>query len=51
MIRVIVADDQALVRGGLKMILEAQPDINVVAEAADGVQAVELATQHGPTSS
>jgi DNA-binding NarL/FixJ family response regulator len=44
----IVADDQALVRGGLKMILEAQPDINVVAEAADGVQAVELATRLHP---
>ena len=48
MIRVIVADDQALVRGGLKMILEAQPDINVVAEAADGVQAVDLATRLHP---
>jgi DNA-binding NarL/FixJ family response regulator len=48
MIRVITADDQALVRGGLKMILEAQPDINVVAEAADGVQAVDLATRLHP---
>lgn len=48
MIRVITADDQALVRGGLKMILEAQPDIHVVAEAADGVQAVDLATRLHP---
>ena len=48
MIRVITADDQALVRGGLKMILEAQPDITVVAEAADGVQAVDLATKLHP---
>ena len=48
MIRVITADDQALVRGGLKMILEAQPDITVVAEAADGVQAVDLATRLHP---
>jgi DNA-binding NarL/FixJ family response regulator len=48
MIRVIVADDQALVRGGLKMILEAQRDITVVAEAADGVQAVDLATRLHP---
>jgi DNA-binding NarL/FixJ family response regulator len=48
MIRVITADDQALVRGGIKMILEAQPDINVVGEAADGVQAVDLATRLHP---
>lgn len=48
MIRVITADDQALVRGGLKMILEAQPDITVVAEAADGIQAVDLAARLHP---
>jgi DNA-binding NarL/FixJ family response regulator len=41
MIRVLVADDQALVRAGFRMILEAQPDIEVVAEAADGREAVE----------
>jgi DNA-binding NarL/FixJ family response regulator len=40
MIRILVADDQALVRGGFRMILEAQDDIEVVAEAEDGVQAV-----------
>jgi DNA-binding NarL/FixJ family response regulator len=42
-IRVIVADDQEIARTGLRMILDAQPDIDVVGEAADGRQAVELA--------
>jgi DNA-binding NarL/FixJ family response regulator len=42
-IRVLVADDQELVRTGLRMILDAQPDIEVVGEAADGNEAVELA--------
>jgi DNA-binding NarL/FixJ family response regulator len=42
-IRVLVADDQEIVRTGLVMILEAQPDIEVVAQAADGRRAVELA--------
>ena len=41
-IRVLVADDQDLVRTGLKMILEAQPGIRVVGEAADGRRAVHL---------
>jgi DNA-binding NarL/FixJ family response regulator len=40
-IRVVVADDQALVRAGFAMILQAQDDIDVVGEAADGIQAVE----------
>lgn len=48
MIRVITADDQALIRGGLKMILGAQPDITVVAEAVDGLQAIDLATRQHP---
>jgi DNA-binding NarL/FixJ family response regulator len=39
-ISVVLADDQSLVRGGFRMILEAQPDIGVVGEADDGVQAV-----------
>ena len=43
MIRVIVADDQALVRGGFRLILETQPDIEVVGEAADGREAVTSA--------
>jgi DNA-binding NarL/FixJ family response regulator len=47
-LRVLIADDQALVRAGLRMILEAQPDIEVVAEAADGEAAVRLALRHQP---
>ena len=42
MISVLIADDQALVRGGLGMIVDAQPDMEVVAEAEDGRQALEL---------
>jgi DNA-binding NarL/FixJ family response regulator len=42
-IRVLLADDQALVRRGLRTILEAEPDIEIVGEAADGVEAVALA--------
>ncbi len=41
MIRVVVADDQALVRAGFRKILEADPEVEVVAEAADGLEAVE----------
>lgn len=48
MIRVIVADDQDLVRTGLVMILGAQPGIEVVGEAADGIQALEVATRLRP---
>ncbi|MFC9325296.1 response regulator [Kitasatospora sp. NPDC057015] len=47
-IRVVVADDQELVRAGFGMILDAQPDITVVAEAADGAQAVEAVREHRP---
>ena len=47
-IRVVVADDQELVRTGLAMILAAQPDISVVGEAADGLQAVALARRSTP---
>jgi DNA-binding NarL/FixJ family response regulator len=42
-VRVLIADDQPLVRAGLRMILEAEDDIEVVGEAADGRRAVELA--------
>jgi DNA-binding NarL/FixJ family response regulator len=42
MIRIAIADDQALVRGGFRMILSAQPDFEVVGEAADGQAAVDL---------
>ncbi|MEV0563297.1 response regulator transcription factor [Dactylosporangium sp. NPDC050588] len=48
MLNVVVADDQALVRDGLCMILSSQPDITVVAEAADGVEAVAAARAHHP---
>lgn len=43
MIRVLIADDQELVRAGLRMILEAQPDIDVIAETGDGPSAVREA--------
>jgi len=47
-IRVLLADDQALVRGGFRLILHAEPDIEVVAEAADGDQAVAGALEARP---
>jgi DNA-binding NarL/FixJ family response regulator len=47
-IRVVLADDQLLVRTGLRMILDAQPDIEVIGEAADGREAVELAQRLRP---
>jgi len=48
MTRVVVADDQALVRAGLKMVLEAEPDIEVVGEAADGNEVLEVARRVAP---
>jgi len=48
MIRVLLADDQALIRSGIRALLDAEDDIEVVAEAADGKQAVALATRHRP---
>ena len=48
MIRVVIADDEALVRGGLRMILEAQGDIEVVGEADDGPAALELVRRDPP---
>jgi DNA-binding NarL/FixJ family response regulator len=48
MIRVVLADDQVLVRAGFRALLDAQDDIEVVGEAGDGEQAVRLATELTP---
>ena len=48
MIRVLVADDQELVRSGFAMIVDAQPDMEVVGEAADGQEAIDLARRLSP---
>ena len=48
MIRVLVVDDQALVRGGFRMILDAQKDIDVVGEASDGEEALEKVAELDP---
>jgi DNA-binding NarL/FixJ family response regulator len=48
MISVLLADDQAVVRGGLRLILESEPDIEVVGEAENGYQAVEAAARLAP---
>ncbi len=46
--RILVADDHGIVRAGIKLLLERQPDLEVVAEAADGVEAVEQALSSRP---
>ena len=46
--RLLVADDHGIMRGGLRLLLDRQPDMQVVAEAADGIQAVELALRERP---
>ena len=48
MITVGVVDDEHLVRGGVRMILATEPDIEVVGEAEDGIAALELVAEHDP---
>jgi DNA-binding NarL/FixJ family response regulator len=47
-IRVLVVDDQALVRAGFRLIVNSQPDMEVVAEAGDGNEALQRAAEHAP---
>jgi DNA-binding NarL/FixJ family response regulator len=47
-IRVVLADDQAVVRAGLRTILESEPDISVIGEAGDGAEAVQVADRTRP---
>ncbi len=51
MIRLLIADDQALVRTGFRVILDSEPDLEVVGEAGDGRQAIEAARRLRPASS
>ncbi|MFC5835791.1 response regulator [Nonomuraea insulae] len=48
MIRILLADDEAMIRAGVRAILESDPELDVVAEAGDGRQAVDLAISHHP---
>ncbi|WP_194813463.1 response regulator transcription factor [Nocardia sp. XZ_19_385] len=48
MIRVLLADDEAMIRAGVRAILDTDPGIEVIAEAADGHQAIELTRSHNP---
>ncbi len=47
-IRILIADDHGIVRGGLRLLLDRQPDIDVVGEAVDGVDALEQALALNP---
>ncbi|MDR5694786.1 MAG: response regulator transcription factor [Armatimonadota bacterium] len=47
-IRLIIADDHAVLRAGLRLLLESQPDLQVVGEAGDGWETLQLAEQHKP---
>ena len=47
-VRVIIADDQSMVRAGFRSLLDSEPDIEVVGEAADGAQAVDAVRRFGP---
>jgi DNA-binding NarL/FixJ family response regulator len=46
--RILIADDHGIVRSGLRMLLESQPDVEVIAEAADGAEARDLAIRERP---
>ncbi|MGH3063690.1 MAG: response regulator [Gaiellaceae bacterium] len=48
-VRVLVADDQSMVRAGFRMLLSGEPDIEVVAEASNGLEAVDKAARFDPT--
>lgn len=48
MISVVLADDHVVVRTGIKMLLDADPDIEVVAEAAEGTEAYSLVARYKP---
>jgi DNA-binding NarL/FixJ family response regulator len=48
MIRVLIADDQALVRGSFRLLVDTAPDLRVIGEAGTGAEAVEIATQQKP---
>ena len=47
--RILIADDHGIVRGGMKLLIDRQPDMEVVAEAGDGVEAFEQALRPSPT--
>lgn len=47
-VRIVIADDHAIVREGIRLILQSQPDLEVVGEAATGREAVDLVSQHRP---
>jgi DNA-binding NarL/FixJ family response regulator len=50
-LRVLLADDQALLRGTFRLLIDAEPDMEVVGEAGTGRQAADLAAPNAPTSS
>jgi DNA-binding NarL/FixJ family response regulator len=47
-VRILIADDHGIVRSGLRLLLERQPDLEVVAEASDGIQARDMAVSEKP---